>query len=167
MTLRRELYGLEIYPFVIWWVFSIDTHSVLTGSGRGDFAETMLAGNTLPSLSTHGRASMLTFPKSPNVPHDNPELSVLDFHRIILALAARLGLLARDLRQILPPSRGRHAQVLHAEITQRRQKAEELRHNLRDTWNTQASVFESMGYGNDTVPIESRGIFEHVSQSIQ
>lgn len=42
MTLRRELHGVEQYPFLIWWVFSIDTHSILTGSGAGDFVGTVV-----------------------------------------------------------------------------------------------------------------------------
>ena len=146
------MYGLERYLFVVWWVFSIDTHSVLTGSGRGEFVETMLNGDVLSSLRVPG---------STVDRHARP--SVLEFHRTILILAARLGLLARDLRQVVTQSYGRQAQMSHAERMHRRQRVEKLRDSLRSVWNTQAPEYVAMGCSNEHVPVHARGIFEHVS----
>lgn len=153
---------MESCSFVVWWVFSIDTHSVLTGSGRGDFVTTMLADNRMSSLPTEGQSSNLSFSDSSP---DHPGPCVLEFHRSILVLAARLGLLARELRQTIAQCYGRQNQATHADMTQRRQRVEQLRDRLRRTWKSHAANFDAMDYSNKTVPIHSRGIQEHVSCS--
>ncbi|CAF9924658.1 MAG: hypothetical protein HETSPECPRED_005644 [Heterodermia speciosa] len=158
LTLRHDLYGMESYSFVVWWVFSIDTHSVLTGSGSGDFVMTMLANNRMSSLSMECQASNLSFSDSSS---DHPGPCVLEFHRRILVLAARMGLLARELRQKVAQGYGRQTQATLADITQRRQRVEQLRDRLRRTWKSHAANFDAMGYSNKTVPIHSRGILEH------
>ena len=153
---------MESYSFIVWWVFSIDTHSVLTGSGSGDFVRTMLANNRMSSLSMEGQVSNLSFSDSSS---DHPGPSVLEFHRSIVVLAARLGLLARELRQTVAQRYGRQDQATHAERTQRRQRVEQLRDRLRITWKSHAANFDAMGYSIQNVPIHSRGIQEHVSCS--
>lgn len=156
---------MESYPFVIWWVFSIDTHSVLTGSGRGDFVETMLASDMLPSLRIINQGSGVRVHDLSSAPEDHPGSSALEFHRSILILAARLGLLARDLRQTVAQSYRRQTQVSHAEAMQRRQRVEQLRNCLRRTWEAQLPTSDAMSCCNELVPVKSRGILEHVSCS--
>ena len=141
-------------------MFSIDTHSVLTGSGRGDFVTTMLADNRISYLSMEGQASNLSFSDSSS---DHPGPSMLESHRSILVLAARLGLLARELRQTVTQCYGRQVQATHIDLKQRRQRVEQLRDRLRRTWKSHAAQFDAMDYSNKTVPIQSRGIQEHVS----
>ena len=109
-----------------------------------------------------GQTSTLSFSDSSS---DHPGPCVLEFHRSILVLAARLGLLARELRQTVAQCYGRQDQATHAGMTQRRQRVEQLRDRLRRTWKSQAANFDAMGYSNKTVPIHSRGIQEHVSCS--
>ena len=159
------MHDLGSYSFVVWWVFSIDTHSVLTGSGRGEFVETMLAGDLLPSpeIPTAGFSPRFSNSNSAQKTHSTP--SILDFHRVILILAARLGLLAQDLRQTSAQSRKRKAQSSHAERLRRRQRVEQLRDTLRRTWDHHANRYAAMGYGNEQVPVNARGVFEHVSPS--
>ena len=124
---------------------------------------TMLANNRMSSLSMECQASNLSFSDSSS---DHPGPCVLEFHRRILVLAARMGLLARELRQKVAQGYGRQTQATLADITQRRQRVEQLRDRLRRTWKSHAANFDAMGYSNKTVPIHSRGIQEHVSCSV-
>lgn len=166
VILRHELYGRENYSFVIWWTVSIDTHSILTGSGRGDFVKTMLASGMLSDPSILGQASSFDFDNTSIASVAHPGPSVLVFHRSILILAARLGLLAREIRDSVARSYGRQSQASRAEVIQRQHRVEQLRDNLQETWGLQAPTFDAMGYCNEKVPIHSRGIFEHVSHSV-
>ena len=79
-------------------------------------------------------------------------------------MAARLGLLARDLRQAAAQSHGRQAQIPHAERVGWRQRVEQFRSNLRKMWDSHTPRFSAMGYSNEHVAVHDRGIFEHVSQ---
>ena len=87
--------------------------------------------------------------------------SELEHHRSIALLAARLGLLARDLRQ--ENRRQPNAFGSAAELMRRQQRVAELQDLLRRTWHAQVSVSEALGYCNRHVPVQSRGVFEHVS----
>lgn len=158
ISLRQKMYGREVHSHILWWVFAIDTHSILSGSGQGDFAQSMLRSDqflpstgyfTIGSTKNPGQESL----DSRQAP------SVLDFHRAILIMAARLGILARDLRQSDPRSSNR--QELHVYVIEREQQVMHLRDDLRRTWDTHSPAFKAMGYSNDSVPIEARGIFEH------
>ncbi|KAG7007118.1 rRNA-processing protein FCF1 [Physcia stellaris] len=161
VMLRHELYGRENYSFVIWWTVSIDTHSILTGSGRGDFVKTMLASGILSDPSIAGQASTFDFDNTSTASTAHPGPSVLVFHRSILVLAARLGLLAHEIRYSVAQSYGRQTQASRAEVIQRQHRVEQLRDSLRETWELQAPTFDAMGYCNENVPVHSRGIFEH------
>ncbi|KAL8830770.1 MAG: hypothetical protein Q9191_001247 [Dirinaria sp. TL-2023a] len=158
ISLRQKMYGREVHSHILWWVFAIDTHSILSGSGQGDFAQSMLRSDqflpytgyfTIGSTKSSGQQSM----DSRQAP------SVLDFHRAILIMAARLGILARDLRQ--SDSRSSNRQELHVYAMEREQQVTHLRDDLRRTWDTHSPAFKAMGYSNGSVPIEARGIFEH------
>lgn len=166
VMLRHELYGRENYSFVIWWTVSIDTHSILTGSGRGDFVKTMLASGILSDPSIAGQASTFDFDNTSTASTAHPGPSVLVFHRSILILAARLGLLAQEIRYSVAQSYGRQTQASRAEVIQRQHRVEQLRNSLRETWELQAPTFDAMGYCNENVPVQSRGIFEHVSHFV-
>ena len=133
--------------------------------GNGEFIETMLRNNMLPSgmdpqnpyhtydysLASRGLAS----------PDGHEALpSALAFHRRIGILAAELGLLARDLRaeeKQNPHDRSR------AVIQSRHERIGVLQDTLRRTWNVQMPVSVANGYCNQILPVGARGIFEHVS----
>lgn len=162
------MYGHEPYSFIVWWVASIDTHVVLSGMGNGEFIETMLRNNILPSgmdpqnpyhtfdysLASRGLAS----------PDGHEALpSALAFHRRISILAAELGLLARDLRaeEKRNPNDGSHAVIQN-----RHERIGVLQDTLRRTWNVQMPVSVANGYCNQILPVGARGIFEHVSNFV-
>ena len=89
--------------------------------------------------------------------------SELVHHRYMSLVAARIGLLARDLRQ----GNAQQSNVFGAstEFMRRKQRIDELRDMLRRTWHAQVSASEALGYSNHHVPIESRGVFEHVREN--
>ena len=86
--------------------------------------------------------------------------SELEHHRNMSLVAARLGLLARDLRQ----ENAQQSDIFGAptELMRRHQRIAELQNLLRHTWHAQVSASEALGYSNRHVPIQSRGVFEHV-----
>lgn len=160
ITLRREMYGLEAHSHVLWWIFAIDTHSILSGSGRGDFVQSMLGSDRfLPSTGYFAIGSTKYSGQESLDSRQAP--SVLDFHRAILIMAARLGFLAQDLRQSGSRPYDRQGQESNVHVMQREQQVMHLRDDLRRTWNRHSPTFVAMGYSNDSVPIEARGIFEH------
>ena len=163
--LRREIYGYEPYSFIVWWLASIDTHVVLSGAGNGVFVETMLRHNILPSgidpqnpYDTYDYNTPSCGLASPK--HYEALPSALAFHRRITILAAELGLLARDIRteEKHNPNDGSYATV-----KSRQERIGVLQDTLRRAWDVQVPVSVANGYCNEDLPIEARGIFEHVS----
>lgn len=86
--------------------------------------------------------------------------SPLGFHRRISVLAAKLGLLARDLRE--EEERSPHEKS-RATIQGRQERIRVLQDSFRRTWSVQMPSSVAGGYCNHMVPVGSRGIFEHVS----
>lgn len=165
--LRREMYGHEPYSFIVWWVANIDTHVVLSGMGNGDFIETMLRRNMLPSgmdpqnpYHTYDYTSLSCGLASPNGHEALP--SALAFHRRISVLAAELGLLARDIRA---EERQNPNDRSHAVMQSRQERIGVLQDTLRRTWNVQMPVSVASGCCNQILPVGARGIFEHVSDA--
>lgn len=161
---RHNLYGPERYSFIIWWVFVIDVHAVLTGGGDGVYAESLLKSDLLPEtirpLQRPGTAGSI----SPRPIENESAPSVLEFHRKIYVQAASLGLLARDLREEVVQHRN-HV-LTPREIRSRQQRVVRARDLLEQTWNADAFVFQALGYANENVAVKDRGIFEHVSRTL-
>ena len=157
------MYGPEYYTFIMWWGANIDTSALISGMGDGTFVEAMLKNDLLPittprldNLSPQGSPNMYAPIKSEQMP------TPLEFHRQISILSARLGLLARDLRReaAATPS----ASV--ASIAHRNRRVYELQDVFRRTWDSQMPAYVAAGYTNESVPVESRGVFEHVSNLV-
>ena len=155
------MYGQEVHSHVLWWGFAIDTHSLLTGSGNGEFAETLLSSNMLQQSTGLPSTGSTSFSCQKSFDCQTP--SILDFHRIILTMAARLALLARSLRQEFPHSCDSQDHLSTIKNMQRKQEVAHLRDQLRQAWDIHVPTFIAHGFSNESVPIEARGIFEHVS----
>lgn len=162
--LRHELYGTERYSFVIWWTCVIDTHALLTGGGNGNYLETLLKHHMLPALNNPMRQSGTLKPDSPQLDDGEKPPSILEFHRMITIRAARLGLLARDLRQ--EASQHENQPLSAKEVCSRRQRVDQFRSRLVKIWSSHLAAFKALGYTNDFVPVRDRGIFEHVSRGL-
>ena len=159
ITVRRSLYGPEAHAFIVWWVFAIDTHSVLCGSGRGEYVEATLQSDLLPPINP----PVLSPHTAINSPHTGGHSTtnlqaaplILEFHRIILIQAARFGLLSRDIR-------AETAQDPECGLTyHHRQQVDDLRARLMQTWDTYTPRFKAMGCTNELLPLSSRGVLEH------
>lgn len=160
VLLRRDRNGHEPYGFIVWWVANIDVHALLSGMGNGEFVETMLRRNLLPSglkgdkNHRHHSGDTSTLTKYEALP------SALAFHRRISTLAAELGLMARDMRA--EELRNPHDRS-PATIRGRQDRIGKLQDTLRRTWNAQMPASVAKGYCNQVLPVGARGIFEHVS----
>ena len=161
VKLRHDMYGPERYSFIIWWMFVIDVHAVLTGGGNGICAESLLNSNLLPDSPRPDQRAGLAGSFSPCCAENELAPSVLEFHRKIYVQAAKLGLLARDLREEIVQHGGN--KLTEREILFRQQRTVRARDLFEQTWNAQAPIFSALGYANDRVPVKNRGIFEHVS----
>ena len=136
--------------------------------GNGDFIETMLRNNMLPSgmdPQNPYHTYDYKFPSrglaSPNGHEALP--SALAFHRRISILAAELGLLARDIRA---EEKQNPDDTSYAVVQSRQERIGVLQDTLRRTWNVQMPVSVASGYCNQILPVGARGIFEHVSDSL-
>ena len=167
VILRHNINGYEPYSFIIWWIAIIDTHVVLTGLGNGEFIESMLRRNMLPSGMDpqHPYHSFHSGPTSiaPSREHEALPNS-LAFHRRLTILAAEIGLLARDLRA---EEKGNPDDSNELALRRRQEKIGTLQDTLRRTWNVQMPISVASGYCNQVLPVGARGIFEHVSVTSQ
>ena len=167
IRLRSERYGPERHEHIVWWVFAIDVHSVLTGSGNGDFAEYILRIRPLSPPAQHRRAIDARRYSIPRFPGNEPGSLILEFHRKILTITARLGLLARDLRAEYTRAYRLQSHTRNQGAMRRQQRVLQLRDVLRRTWRSRVPNIVAMGYSNESIPVEARGIFEHVSRVIR
>ncbi|MCJ1464059.1 hypothetical protein MMC07_002670 [Pseudocyphellaria aurata] len=159
IKLRHDMYGPERYSFIVWWIFVIDVHAVLTGGGNGIYAESLLNSSLLPETLRPTQQAGPNRSFSPCRAESESVPSVLEFHRAIYVQAAQIGLLARDLREEIVQHGG--SSLTDREILSRQLRTVRARDRFEQTWNAQASAFIAMGYGNDRVPVKHRGIFEH------
>lgn len=117
----------------------------------------------LPAVNNPMRQSGTLTSDSPLL-DDEKAPSILEFHRMITIRAARLGLLARDLRQEASQHENR---LLNAkEVCSRRQRVDQFRDQFVKLWTSHLAAFKALGYTNNLVPVTDRGIFEHVSQGL-
>ena len=136
--------------------------------GRGEFVETMLRKNMLPSgmdLQNPYHTHEYTSPSRGLASWNGQEAlpNALAFHRRISRLAAALGLLARDIRA--EEDRNPNDRSMTT-MRSRQERIAALQDTLRRTWSVQMPVSVASGYCNQVLPVGARGIFEHVSDRI-
>ncbi|PLB46978.1 hypothetical protein P170DRAFT_466345 [Aspergillus steynii IBT 23096] len=123
---RQSTYGIERYPFILWWVCYIDVYNLLGGTGTGEFAKAVIEGHLLPT------AESFFCPVSPETscllyPEERDNLFMISrLHHDTLMLAVRSGLFAADMRKHQVSYPDAHMDA--------RQGAEELRNQLRGLW---------------------------------
>ena len=163
---RHDYYGVEPYPFIIWWVCMIDVYAMLSGSGRGEFVDTILRNNLLPAANEHPLA--LGILRSSGTYADEVESirSIMEVNRAISILAANLAQLALETRTLLSPPRSgepSHTSASRSETLRAQQrKIIEWREHFRRTWNSRTSSQYGPGYDQAALPEQVHGIFEHV-----
>jgi hypothetical protein len=97
--LRQSAFGMERYPFIIWWVCTIDLYALFSGAGTGDYIKTVTENDMLP-----GPESLLSFTSADGFsvmdPQEHDGLAIiLHLFKDTFMLAVRLGLVAADLKK--------------------------------------------------------------------
>ncbi|KIW42503.1 uncharacterized protein PV06_06048 [Exophiala oligosperma] len=158
--LRRDVFGGERYPFVIWWICNIDLDALFSGAGRGEFVGYMLQHDNIPGPSFHlhplgvDGSSVVYSGELESLP------SILQLDYEVTILAVRLALLASEFRN---DTTFATANYLHrAQAVQIRQgRTFELQESLRQLWlNPAVSMIGQMSH---SLPERSRQLYEHAA----
>jgi hypothetical protein len=131
--LRRELFGGERYPFVVWWICNIDLDALFSGAGTGEFVGSMLNNDIIPPPSFH--LWPLGLDGSSVVYADEVESlpTILQLHYEITILAVRLALLAQELRHDSSISHSIPTQKTQT-LRTRQDRIFDLQDGLRQLW---------------------------------
>ncbi|KAL9608508.1 MAG: hypothetical protein Q9167_006673 [Letrouitia subvulpina] len=159
--LRREMFDTEPYSFLLWWVCNIDTHALLCGTGDGELVEEMLRYNMFPTADNIIQLNGTEVCYDPLTEEASAMPAVLEFHRKIEMLTARLGLLARDMRKEYSSNTGREVKMSRSTINDYQRRIRDVQSLLRRTWTEQMPPYVVLGLGNQTLPLRARGIFDN------
>ncbi|KIV95341.1 hypothetical protein, variant 1 [Exophiala mesophila] len=158
--LRRELFGGERFPYIIWWIFKIDLDALFSGAGRGEFVSSMLNNDIIPPPSFH------LYPLGPDgssvVMGEEldtlPTILQLDYE--VTLLAARLALLSHEFRN--DKSFNVSDQLHRNQATRIRQsQVFEVQEALRQLWAAPAVMILSQR--QNSLPDRSRQLYEHAA----
>jgi hypothetical protein len=146
-NVRRSIYGMERYPFMIWWICLIDIDAMFSGAGNGDMISTLFETDLLPAPSYH------LFPlgaDGSSIIYGNELdtlLIILQLDSDVTILAARLAMLSQKFRETEEDAHLRQIKVY------------DLQERLRALWAAPAVMF--MVQNSDRLPPRSRLLFEH------
>ncbi|KAJ5582756.1 hypothetical protein N7535_001376 [Penicillium sp. DV-2018c] len=149
--LRRDKYGREPHPFIIWWACHIDLYALFSGAGTGEFVRAVIEHQMLPG------SECLLYPSAPEgysvIYSDELESLpvIMRLYHDTFRLAAQLGLLAIRLRhdkQNLP----------FEEFSQRLQELYDLRQAFGGLWESPDVAF--LHQHQDNLPRRSREIMQ-------
>jgi len=163
MTLmRRQLFGSERYPFIIWLVCHIDLHAVFSGSGSGEFINTMLENDMMPPPSFHlyplglDGSSVIYTDEVDTLP------AILQLNYDISILAARLGQLGRELRkEAVSQSFPNESVQKRIDTKMRQRRIFELQEAFRQLW--QAPTIILIEQSANSLPARSLEIYQQAS----
>lgn len=157
---RRDVFGGERYPFIIWWICLIDLDALFSGAGSGDFVGTMLKNDIIPppSFQLHPLGIDGSSVVYANELDTLPTILQLDFE--ITILAATLALLAHEYRQDTTFGRSGPLQT-DRDTRMRQSRIYELQEQLRQTWLTPAVLM--IGQNVEILPVRSKRLFEHAA----
>lgn len=131
--LRRQVFGGERFPFIVWWICDIDLDALLSGPGSGDFVGHMLKNDLIPPPSFHlyplgADGSSVVYPE------ERSSLPIaLQLRYEVTLQAIRLGLLAREFRS---DSSFESADVRQKSMTikVRQSRVSDIQEGLRQLW---------------------------------
>lgn len=158
------MFDTEPYSFLLWWVCNIDIHALLCGTGDGELVEEILRYNMFPTADNIIQLNGTEACYDPLTEEASAMPAVLEFHRKIEMLTARLGLLARDLRKEYSSQAGREAKTTRSTISDHQRSIRDIQCLLRRTWTEQMPPYVVLGLGNQTLPTRARGIFDNVGR---
>jgi len=163
---RLDVYGAEPFPAVVWWVCIIDIHALLSGSGEGSFIANMIGKGQVPTTADLLRTPELVESSARTTDEASMLPAVLDFHRSISLLAAELGFLAKDLRELSTQGLQEQPRARVARIGLWQQQVLAIQDKLKRTWRSQIPYALAADPRDQALPARIRGVFEHVRQSL-
>jgi hypothetical protein len=97
VTLRRQTNGDEPYAFLVWQVYCIDIHALLSCSGSASFVEGVSKRNMVPQPE---KVLAMWSPGTPFHPSEEPYFpALIKVNQEAFSIALQVGQLARVLRQ--------------------------------------------------------------------
>ena len=158
--LRREVFGGEIFPYVIWWICNIDLDALFSGASSGEYVGAMVNNDIIPPPSFH--LYPLGLDGSSVVYADEVEVlpTVLQLDYEVTVLATRLALLAHEFRHDTTFS---NTDIMDREqaIRDRQSRIFEFQEALRELWVTQAVVM--VNQKADALPTRPKQLYEHAA----
>ncbi|KAK5195713.1 hypothetical protein LTR92_004654 [Exophiala xenobiotica] len=158
--LRRDVFGGERYPFLVWWICNIDLDALFSGVGAGEFVGYLLNHDSIPDPSFHlyplglDGSSVLYAEELESLP------TILQLDYEVTILAVRLVLLAREFRN--------DATFDIADFMQREQTVQirqrrifEFQESLRQLWLNPA--VSMIGHNVPNLPERPKQLFEHAA----
>ncbi|OAX83466.1 hypothetical protein ACJ72_02168 [Emergomyces africanus] len=168
--MRNELFKTEKFPFVIWWVCSIDLYALFSGTGTGEFIGAVLENDMIPPPRFH------LYPLGPDgtsmiYPEERDILpSILQLNHDIFVLAARVGLLASEFRTQSAYANGTATTNANADsshgfpphmLADREKRLFQVQQALRHIWETSsAAILEQQ---MDLLPNRSKEMLQHAT----
>lgn len=158
--LRRELFGGERYPFVVWWICAIDLDALFSGAGTGEYVGTMLKNDIVPPPSFHlfplgaDGSSVVYSTELESLP------IILQLDYEVTILATRLALLAQEFRSETVYGL-QNAQQRDRDTRLKQGRVLELQEQLRQLWIAPATILIARNV--DALPARSKRLFEHAS----
>ena len=161
------MFKSERHPYLVWWIFIIDTYASLSGSGEGEFIDTALKRDLIPPL--HEQLPPLGIQGSNNYYPEEREVfpAVLNLNRRMILLAARLGGLARELRIAGLSSNTSASGPAEVDAMDRRGRVNGIQWAFRQLWRDESTncLPEDWIHTDRRLPTRVQGVFEHVSRA--
>ncbi|MCJ1471848.1 hypothetical protein MMC13_000489 [Lambiella insularis] len=163
--LRRNVYSIDPFPSIVWWICIVDIHALLSGIGKGTFVSSLMRRGQVPTPLEMLDGPGLAEPgvRAPEEASLMP--SILEVHQTVSLLAARLGFLASSLRELArmqgPSEQAAVAQASHVRW---QQQVQDLRDSLKKAWTMPDSLALATSYRDGILPGRVQGLFEHVGQ---
>jgi hypothetical protein len=158
--LRREVFGGEPFPYVVWWICNIDLDALFSGAGSGEYVGSMLNNDLIPPPSFH--LYPLGLDGSSVVYADEVDVlpTVLQLDYEVTILAMRLALLAHEFRHDTTFDDMDVVQTEQA-IRIRQSRIFELQEALRQLWVTQAVIMVNQQV--DELATRPKQLYEHAA----
>ncbi|KAJ9604972.1 hypothetical protein H2200_010361 [Cladophialophora chaetospira] len=158
--LRREVFGGEPFPYVVWWICNIDLDALFSGAGSGEYVASMLSNDLIPPPSFH--LYPLGLDGSSVVYADEVDMlpTVLQLDYEVTILAMRLALLAHEFRHDTTFN-DMDAVQTEQTIRIRQSRIFEVQEALRQLWVTQSVMMVNQQI--DELPTRPKQIYEHAA----
>lgn len=154
--LRQRIFGVERFPYIIWWICGIDLDALLSGMGPGEYVEYMMSNDLVPPPSYHlyplgDDGSSVVYPEERE---SLPMALQLDYEVTLHAI--RLGLLANDFTNDTSYQAADQRQMSMI-LRIRQSRVSEIQEGLRQLWTAP----RVQRLGRMQLPPRAQRVFHH------